>query len=167
MQKISALQLSDKAKELCAALEKKNMTVGFAESCTGGLIGKTVTDIPGASKVFLGGIISYANEVKSGVLGVSRATLDAVGAVSADVAMQMALGAREVLGVDFSASVTGIAGPGGGSDEKPVGTVYIAVCYGDDRVICEKYKFDGEREDVRIATAYTALDMILGVLGKE
>ena len=84
-----------------------------------------------------------------------------VGAVSADVAMQMALGAKEALGVSVSVAVTGIAGPGGGSDEKPVGLVYISVCHGDDRLICEECRFDGTRDEIRKATAYRAIGAVI------
>lgn len=161
MQEISDVRVNEKAAELIAAFKEKKMTFGTAESCTGGLISKSITDIPGASEIFLGSVVSYANSVKSGVLGVSERSLLSVGAVSADVAMQMALGARDALGVDVAVSVTGIAGPDGGTEEKPVGLVYIAVCFSDDRVICEKCNFSGDRESIRKQTAVYAMDMAI------
>ncbi|MBR0235875.1 MAG: CinA family protein [Clostridia bacterium] len=161
MKEISDVQLRARAEELISALRGQNLKFGAAESCTGGLISKTITDIPGCSDVFYGGVVSYDNSVKAGVLGVDKKTLVSLGAVSADVAMQMAIGAAEALGVDIAAAVTGIAGPGGGTDEKPVGLVYIAVCAGGERVLCEKCKFDGTREEIRNATAYRAMTMAL------
>lgn len=107
-------------------LREKGLTVGFAESCTAGMISSRVADIPGSSDVLLGGIVSYANEVKMNVLGVPKEVLKTYGAVSEECAAAMADGARKVLGCDIAVSVTGIAGPGGGSVEKPVGTV----CFG-------------------------------------
>ncbi len=108
-------------------LRENHMTVGFAESCTAGMISSRVADIPGCSDVLLGGIVSYSNDVKMNVLGVSAETLKNHGAVSEECAAEMANGARRVLGCDIALSVTGIAGPDGGSDEKPVGTVFFGL----------------------------------------
>lgn len=110
---------------LIPALAARGLTLATAESCTGGLIAKRVTDVPGASAVYLGGVVSYANAVKENVLGVERETLTAHGAVSAEVAAQMARGARRATGADVAVSTTGIAGPGGGMPAKPVGTVWL------------------------------------------
>lgn len=115
------------AEELIGRLREAKLTLGFAESCTGGLAAATVVAVPGASDVFLGSVVSYANSVKRDLLGVPQTVLESAGAVSAPCALQMARGAREALGCDLAVSVTGIAGPGGGSEKKPVGTVYIAV----------------------------------------
>lgn len=117
----------EKAESLVKAFREKKVTLSFAESCTGGLAAATVVSVPGASAVFYGGIVSYDNSVKENLLGVSRTVLETAGAVSAECAMQMAKGARTELGTDIAVSVTGIAGPGGGSAEKPVGTVYLGI----------------------------------------
>ena len=114
-------------KALLLRLCEKKLTFASAESCTGGLIGKRMTDLAGASEVYLGSIISYANEVKENLLGVPHEILEKHGAVSPETAAYMARGARERLGVDIAVSTTGIAGPGGGTDEKPVGLVYVGV----------------------------------------
>ena len=114
-------------KALLLRLCEKKLTFASAESCTGGLIGKRMTDLAGASEVYLGSIISYANEVKENLLGVPHEILEKHGAVSPETAAYMARGARERLGVDIAVSTTGIAGPGGGSDTKPVGLVYVGV----------------------------------------
>lgn len=112
---------------LLSKLSEKKLTFATAESCTGGLISKRITDLAGSSAVYLGSIISYANEVKERLLGVSADTLKAYGAVSEETAIEMARGTRERLGADIAVSTTGIAGPGGGTDEKPVGLVYVAI----------------------------------------
>ena len=112
---------------LLLKLKEKKLTFGSAESCTGGLVAKRLTDLSGASSVYLGSIVSYANEIKESLLGVPNELIKAHGVVSHEVAAAMARGAREKLGVDIAVSTTGIAGPTGGSDEKPVGLVYIAV----------------------------------------
>ena len=117
--------------ELVALLKKKGLTLSCAESCTGGLVAKTVTDVSGCSDVFVGGVVSYANEVKINVLGVCADDLSKHGAVSETVAKQMADGVRRVCGADIGISTTGIAGPGGGTKDKPVGTVYIGFSYLD------------------------------------
>ena len=115
------------AQEIMDLLRDKQMGVGFAESCTGGLLSSELTKIPGASDVFWGAIVSYANSVKSGVLGVSQEVLDTDGAVSARCAEQMAAGALKTLGCQIAVSITGVAGPKSGSAKAPVGTVFITV----------------------------------------
>ena len=144
---------------------EKNITFGTAESCTGGLISASVTDVPGASAVFFGGIVSYDNRVKSGVLGVKNETLCAHGAVSEETAGEMSCGARRVLGVDFAVSVTGIAGPGGGTKEKPVGLVYISVASPETTVVT-KNLFTGNREEVRLQTVAKALSLLTNEIRK-
>ena len=166
MREIPALQLS--IKELAASLVRlcteKNVTFGTAESCTGGLIGAAVTDVPGASAVFWGGVVSYDNRVKERVLGVRGETLATVGAVSEETACQMARGARSVLGTNFAVAVTGIAGPGGGTPEKPVGLVYIATSDAAGGIVCRRNVFDGDRTAVRLQTVETALKMLLSAV---
>jgi PncC family amidohydrolase len=150
------------AEKLVALLEAKSLTCATAESCTGGGVGAAITAVAGSSAVYLGGVVSYANSVKSGVLGVSRETLETVGAVSSETAAQMAEGARSVLGADMAVSVTGIAGPGGGSNEKPVGLVWFAVSSAHG-VRTEKAIFAGDRAQVRSQ----AVDHALGMLTVE
>lgn len=121
------MQAQALAESLVLAFTDKKYTLCFAESCTGGLAAATVVSVPGASAVFYGGIVSYDNSVKRGLLGVSEEVLATVGAVSEACALQMAKGARAAIGTDIAVSVTGIAGPSGGSKEKPVGTVYLGI----------------------------------------
>ncbi len=112
---------------IVSLLKEKKQTVTFAESCTGGLLAKSITDIAGASEVFKGSIVAYANEIKHGFLCVKQETLDNYGAVSKQTAYEMASGARMLFSSDIAVAVTGIAGPSGGSEEKPVGLVYIGI----------------------------------------
>lgn len=140
-------------------LRERGMTLAVAESCTGGLLSKRITDVPGCSDYYLGGVCSYANEVKMKVLGVKKETLDTVGAVSPEVAEQMAEGVAKALGADVGVGITGVAGPGGGTEEKPVGLVYISVwCKGQHYT--RKMKSTNGRDRVRMQAASTALDMI-------
>lgn len=115
--------------DLVKLLKEKRLTLSCAESCTGGLVAKTVTDVSGCSSVFLGGVVSYANEVKERALGVKEETLVAFGAVSKETAVEMAEGVKRLCGSDIGISTTGIAGPDGGTEEKPVGTVYVGFSY--------------------------------------
>ena len=140
-------------------LLKKNTTIAIAESCTGGIISGKLTSIPGISKVFSRGIISYSNEAKIENLKVSRNTLKKYGAVSMETAIEMANGVRKLAGTDLGFSVTGIAGPDGGTDEKPVGLVFIALA-SSDGVECKKLQLWGNRERIRNVTALHAFDMI-------
>jgi PncC family amidohydrolase len=139
------------------------LSIAVAESCTGGLIAHRITNVSGASAVFKGGVVAYANEVKMRVLGVPQDALAAFGAVSEPVALAMAAGVRDVLNADFSVAVTGVAGPGGGTAEKPVGTVYIAVSErsGACARLCQ---FSGTRDDIKNQTAETALKFLLELL---
>ena len=147
-----------KAYDVIAQLQGK--TLATAESLTGGGIGAVLTCIPGASTVFKGGIISYTNEVKRGVLGVSKQDLEMYGAVSEPVARQMALGARRVLHTDIVVSVTGLAGPTGDAYGHKVGTVFIGYADANTTRVRE-YHFQGDREEVRDQTIEAALDLIL------
>jgi len=123
--------MKDISKKIVSALMERNLTIATAESCTGGLVAKTITDVSGASSVFWGGVVSYDNSVKENVLGVKKETLDTLGAVSHDTACQMAQGTKRLIKTDIGISTTGIAGPGGGTPEKPVGTVYVGIAYKD------------------------------------
>jgi len=147
------------AEKLLALLQAQGLTCATAESCTGGGVGSAITAVPGSSAVFLGGVISYANEVKRDVLGVSQATLDSVGAVSSETAAQMAVGARKLLKADLAVSLTGIAGPDGGSDEKPVGLVWFGLAT-KDGVRTEKKLFRGDRAQVRAQAVTHALGIL-------
>jgi len=139
-------------------------TCATAESCTGGLVGGAITSVSGSSEVFLGGIISYANEVKMNVLGVPREVLDSVGAVSSECAAAMAEGARRLTGADVAVSTTGIAGPGGGSAEKPVGLVWFGLATAEG-TRTEKAIFRGDREGVRANAVTHALGMLTMAVG--
>lgn len=140
-------------------LRARGMTLAVAESCTGGLLSKRITDVPGCSDYYLGGICSYANEVKMKLLGVQKETLDTVGAVSPEVAEQMAEGVAQALGADVGVGITGIAGPGGGTPEKPTGLVYISIwCRG--KHYTRKLQSASGRDRVRLQAASTALDLI-------
>lgn len=150
----------DEAKEVILALTKQEMTLATAESCTGGLIGKLLTDISGASAAYLGGVVSYSNKVKNELLGVPQELLDTYGAVSSQVAKAMAEGAKKVIGANIAVSVTGIAGPKSDNTQKPVGLVYIGVSDGVATEVSE-YHFSGDREQIRTATAKTALHNVL------
>ncbi len=141
-------------------LRERKQTLAMAESCTGGLIAKLITDIPGSSDYFVEGFVTYANEAKIHSLGVTKETLESHGAVSAETAEAMALGARRVSGVDWALSVTGIAGPGGGSPEKPVGLVYIGLASPDGRVKSRKILGLSDRAAIRELSAVTALDIL-------
>jgi nicotinamide-nucleotide amidase len=166
---------------LIGALSEKlmagNMFLGTAESCTGGLIAALCTELPGSSRWFAGGIVAYADSVKSAVLGVEAAVLREHGAVSSAVVEAMAGGLLRVLPVDMSLAVSGIAGPGGGSEEKPVGMVWIAAALGRSnprnianglpkgRVCSRQYYFSGNRAEVRCAAVLAALEAAADLLG--
>ena len=153
----------DLAAVVLRALESAGSRLAVAESCTGGLIGAKLTAVPGSSRVFAGGVIAYDNEVKLGLLGVSADAIAEHGAVSEEVARQMAVGAARALGADSAVSVTGIAGPDGGSEQKPVGTVWIAVMW-KDAVRAFTYVLPGNREDVRHRAAQAALNALRRII---
>ncbi len=147
------------AEEVVRLLARAGHKLATAESCTGGMIASLITEIPGASEIYLGSVVPYANEVKTGALGVREATLRTAGAVSADCAAEMLDGVCGKLGAECGISVTGIAGPGGGTPEKPVGLVYIGVRY-LDRVRIMENRFRGSREQIRARTAAVALNTL-------
>lgn len=146
--------------EVGARLLAAGLTVATAESCSGGLIAHRITNVPGASAYFLGGVVVYRNDAKVLLLGVSTADLAAYGAVSEPVARQMAEGVRSRLGADFGIGVTGVAGPEGGTAEKPVGLVYVAVADAAETVVTRNV-FSGGREAVKAQTADRALSMLI------
>lgn len=151
------------AGELVKILQSKRMFVATAESCTGGGIAAAITDVPGSSEVFAYGIVSYSNEAKEKLLQVPHILLEEHGAVSREVAQAMAEGARGLSGADIAIAVTGIAGPSGGSAQKPVGLVYIAVA-GDKGTRTNRYLFPGARREVRQATKEAAISQALQYL---
>ena len=155
-------------KVLVDKLHELGLTLSVAESCTGGLIAKRITDIAGCSDVFFGGCVTYTNEVKQKLLGVSASTLESFGAVSSRTAMEMARGVRERTGSDIGISATGIAGPGGGTDETPVGTVYLGIStkQGED---FRKLSLSARRsrEFIRMVSATNAYDMVLKCIAKN
>lgn len=138
---------------------EKSVSFGFAESCTGGLISASVAALPGVSHFFMGSVIAYSNDVKHRLLNVSKNDLQNYGAVSEEVALAMANGARVQLNVDWAVSVTGIAGPDGGSPQKPVGTVCFAVC-GPEFAKTQKMLFEGSRQEIQKQSAVFALDLL-------
>jgi PncC family amidohydrolase len=140
-------------------LREKGLSLAAAESCTGGLIAKRITDIPGASEVFFGGVVSYTNAVKEALLGVSRASLDEFGAVSERVAREMAEGVRRALKTDIGVSTTGLAGPGGDERGNAVGTVYAALSSAGGTV-CRRLSCGTERAEIRNAAADAVFAMI-------
>ena len=159
--KITLKDIFSEAQALIDVAGEKKISFATAESCTGGLIGAAITSIPGSSTPFKGGIIAYNNSVKNKLLGVPAGMLHKYGAVSREVARAMAIGAIEAVNVDMAVSVTGVAGPGGGSDEKPVGTVWMGLAYKVDDTVKVKTKLhrfgDIGRNKVRDITCYEAL----------
>lgn len=155
------------------ALREAGETLAVAESATGGLICTRLTDLPGASDYFDRGFITYAYEAKTGVLGVDRAAIDEHGAVSEPVAAQMATGARDVAGTDWAVAVTGIAGPTGERQGKPIGTHFLGVAHagawgsGDSSVTVERHEFEGDRAEIRDAAATQALTMLFEELAPD
>jgi nicotinamide-nucleotide amidase len=141
------------------ALVQKGWRIAAAESCTGGLLTKRLTDVPGSSRYVERGLVTYSNEAKHELLGVSASDLETHGAVSGPVAEQMAQGARKTSKVDVGVGITGIAGPDGGSAQKPVGTVFIAVSSSLGEAV-KLHRFMGTRATVRERAAQTALDML-------
>lgn len=140
-------------------LRERNLTLTTAESCTGGLLSKMITDIPGSSEIFKYGFVTYSNEAKQKMLGVSKQTLEKYGAVSIETAKEMAVNAKEIANADYSVSITGIAGPDGGTEKKPVGLVYIGLSYNNEFYV-RKTLTMGVRQRIRLISALNAMDMI-------
>ena len=149
------------------ALRDADQTVAVAESCTGGLVGSMLTDVPGSSDYFDRGLVTYSYDAKLQHVGVAREALDEHGAVSEPVARQMARGVRDAAGTTWGVATTGIAGPTGGSDEKPVGTVFVGVAYAADwgtqesYAAVSRYEFDGDRREIKERIARRALEDVL------
>ena len=159
--------MQELVEKLSALLAEKGMTLSAAESCTGGLIAKSMTDRAGASAVFCGGVVSYVNAVKRDALGVEQQLLDTHGAVSEPVARAMAAGCRKLCGSDVAVSVTGVAGPDRDDRGNAVGTVFIGLAAADG-LFCRRFDFgSGTRETIRTAAAREALDMARRYLAGE
>lgn len=150
--------------ELGKILTEKKLTIACAESCTGGLLTSRLTDVAGSSNYLQGSIVSYSNAVKNSVLKVKAETLEKFGAVSEQTARQMSNNVRELFKTDIGVGVTGIAGPGGGSLEKPVGTVYISVS-NSDNVIVKKFNFIGSRSEIKNQSCDAAIKMVMNLIG--
>jgi len=144
-------------------LHERGLKLVLAESCTGGLLGSRITDVPGSSEYFLGSVVAYAYEAKAELLSVSWNTLNTKGAVSRETVLEMARGIRNLLKADVAVSVSGIAGPGGGTPEKPVGTTWIGLV-AEDGERAEVFYFSGDREENKVSAADAALNLLLDYL---
>lgn len=153
----SLVALAERLQGICLG---RGLTVGLAESCTGGLVAAAITEVPGSSGYFLGGIVAYANSAKEALLGVPAATLAAHGAVSAQAARAMAQGAQARFGATIAAGITGIAGPDGGTAEKPVGLVYVGLA-GARGVDVRRLQLAGDRAAIREGAARAALEWLI------
>ncbi|MDZ4199659.1 MAG: nicotinamide-nucleotide amidohydrolase family protein, partial [Kiritimatiellia bacterium] len=171
IRRIAGLQLVEESlrpmeEMLVERLRAAGKTIALAESCTGGLIGARLTTVPGCSEVFPGGLLAYSNTVKIEMLGVRPETLAAAGAVSAETAREMAVGARRQFRADIGLAVTGIAGPGGGTPEKPVGQVWIALST-EAGETAEFFRFAGTRDFIREGATQMALDLLRRALSES
>lgn len=157
--------LIEAADELLKTCRARAWKVATAESCTGGMVAAALTAIAGSSDVVDRGFVTYTNEAKHEMIGVPLALFESVGAVSEEVARAMAEGAMQIAGVDLACGITGVAGPGGGSAEKPVGLVHIAAA-SSDRTVHERCLFAGDRHEIRLASALKALEMMKALASK-
>ena len=144
-------------------LHEQKIKLALAESCTGGLVGHRMTNVPGSSEYFIGGVVAYSYEAKVRTLGVSWDTLNEFGAVSSETVLEMARGAMKLMDADIAVSVSGIAGPGGGTADKPVGTTWVGLAANDGEWSRE-FHFDGDREKNKVSSADAALQMLLDYL---
>lgn len=157
-------QLRDLAEQLGSCLTTQSMKLASAESCTGGWLAKIITDIPGSSAWFTGSVVCYSNNSKHSLLGVAEDTLDAFGAVSSETVIEMSYCLFSNMDADVAVSISGIAGPGGGSEDKPVGLVWLSWAIRDKRVCAKPYNFEGDREAVRRQSIEQALYNLLDLL---
>jgi PncC family amidohydrolase len=146
-------------KQIGSLLRKHGKTISIVESCTGGFISHRITNVPGSSNYYCCGVIVYSNQSKIDILHVSPEILKKFGAVSRQTAIEMAQGIKQVSGSDLGLAVTGIAGPGGGTPEKPVGLVYICLA-SDESVVCKEFRFKGKREEIKFQASEAALQII-------
>lgn len=152
--------------QIVGLLQEKKVTLATAESCTGGMLASRIIDVPGVSEVFKAGFVTYANEAKQNLIGVKKDTLVQFGAVSEQTAREMVLGAIKAAKADMAVATTGIAGPGGGTKEKPVGLVYIA-CGSADDIVVERCLFNGSRKEIRQASVEHAFGMLYKEIMKK
>ncbi len=158
---------TDTLDQISEIFNKKGLTLATAESCTGGLLGHTITSVPGCSAWFLGGVISYSNDMKTDILNVFKETLIEYGAVSGETALEMAAGVRQCLKSEVSIAITGIAGPGGGTEEKPVGTVFLALDFSEKTglaPIIKRLQLSGSRAAIKEQTVAEALTSLCKAL---
>lgn len=156
--------LHDLAARLGRLAITRGITIGTAESCTGGLVGHLITAVAGSSAYYLGGVVSYADATKTGLVGVPAETIERHGAVSAQVSVAMAEGVRERLGCDIAVAVTGVAGPDGGTRAKPVGLTYVATAQAGGHQV-RRYQWGGDRAANKRQSAVAALEMLIDELG--
>ncbi len=149
--------------KIARLLKKKHQTVSVAESCSGGLLGHQLTNLPGSSKYFYGGVIVYSNAAKVKTLGVSADIIKKQGAVSAPVAQKMAEAVRKLFKTDFGISITGIAGPSGGTKDKPIGLTFIAVAK-QKKILCRQFRFKGTRLNIKTLAVHSALRFLLEMI---
>ncbi|MCL1978754.1 MAG: CinA family protein [Methanomassiliicoccaceae archaeon] len=150
--------------DLSRILSEKKITISVAESCTGGMLGSIITSVPGSSAYFLGGAVTYGYDSKEKLLGIKGSTLMNHGAVSENAAVEMAAGARELFGSDIAVSITGVAGPGGGAEAKPVGLVWFGIS-SMNGTFSEKFNFSGNRDEIRKNAADTAMRLLIDAAG--
>lgn len=160
MTELDLIKLAEKAVK---KLKEQNKTLALAESCTGGWVSKIITDVSGASAVYQGGVCSYSNEVKMSVLGVKEEALASYGAVSEQVAIQMAEGVKKTLNSDIGIGITGIAGPFSDNTNKPVGLIYVAIS-DNEKTLCTELK-NNFKEDIRLQNRLSAVETALNLLG--
>ena len=160
----SEQELTELAEQLGECMKAKGMKLASAESCTGGWLAKIITDIPGSSAWFTGSVVSYSNEAKQSLLGVNESTLNEFGAVSGETVLEMTDGLFSHTDADVAVSISGIAGPDGGTDDKPVGLVWLSWGKRDKSVFANPFNFDGDREDVRKQSIKQALNCLLDLL---
>ena len=164
MQQVTESELRELAEQLGECMKAKGMMLASAESCTGGWLAKIITDIPGSSAWFTGSVVSYSNEAKQSLLGVNESTLNEFGAVSGETVLEMSDGLFAHTDADVAVSVSGIAGPDGGTEEKPVGLVWLSWGKRDKSVFANPFNFDGDREEVRKQSIKQALNCLLDLL---
>lgn len=149
--------------EVGKLLKDKGLTISVAESCTGGLVQKLITDIPGSSNYFIGGVVAYSNKLKEKLVKVKKSTLEKYGAVSEEVANELSIGIRKITGSDIGVGITGIAGPTGDTPTKPIGLVYIGIA-NKDKSFVKKFIFKGDRKKIREQASYNALLLVKNLL---
>lgn len=152
--------------QIVALMREKKLTLAVAESCTGGMLSSRIIDVPGVSDIYKAGFVTYANEAKQNLIGVKEETLRDFGAVSEQTAREMVLGAMKAAKADMAVATTGIAGPGGGTKEKPVGLVYIA-CGSAENIVVERCLFNGTRSEIRQASVAHAIGMLYKEIMKK